>query len=96
MAKGMFIGVEGLLGLQQGTDPKHVHERMGYSDESLSLNIVSHVPPGLQPRAEEKMVKILGPTEISETFCRENKKMPFRDFFCEMGPAGVGPATKRL
>ncbi|MCH7576457.1 MAG: hypothetical protein IH822_01490 [Chloroflexi bacterium] len=37
--------------LQQGTHPKIVSERLGHSGVGITLNLYSHVTPGLQEQA---------------------------------------------
>ena len=39
------------LMLQQGTHPKIVSERLGHSGVGITLNLYSHVVPGLQEQA---------------------------------------------
>ncbi len=53
------------LMLQQNIHPKVVQERLGHSDISLTLNTYSHVLPGMQEEAAEKMDRLLTPIEIS-------------------------------
>jgi integrase len=53
------------LMLQQNIHPKVVQERLGHSDISLTLNTYSHVLPGMQEEAAEKMDTLLTPIEIS-------------------------------
>lgn len=53
------------LMLQQNIHPKVVQERLGHSDISLTLNTYSHVLPGMQEEAAEKMDTLLTPIDIS-------------------------------
>lgn len=52
--------------LQQGINPKIVHERLGHSDISLTLNTYSHVLPPMQEEAAEKMDELLTLIEVSD------------------------------
>jgi integrase len=45
--------------LQQGVHPKIVQERLGHSSISITLDTYSHVVPGLQHAAANKMDEIL-------------------------------------
>ena len=72
------------LMLQQNTHPKVVQERLGHSDISLTLNTYSHVLPGMQEEAAEKLdelitlvsIKIETPfTKASVQEERENDKI---------------------
>ena len=54
------------LMLQQGINPKIVHERLGHSDISLTLNTYSHVLPPMQEEAAEKMDELLTLIEVSD------------------------------
>ncbi len=54
------------LMLQQNIHPKVVQERLGQSDISLTLNTYSHVLPGMQEDAAEKIDVLLTPIEVSK------------------------------
>ena len=54
------------LMLQQNVHPKVVQERLGHSDISLTLNTYSHVLPGMQEEADEKLDELLTPIDISK------------------------------
>lgn len=47
------------LALQAGVHPKIVSERLGHSNISITLNTYSHVLPGLQDEAAEKVSSVL-------------------------------------
>jgi len=46
------------LMLRQGVPAKVVQERLGHSDVSLTLNTYSHITPGMQEYAAQKMDEI--------------------------------------
>ena len=48
------------LALKHGIPAKVVQERLGHSDVAVTLNIYSHVTPGLGQQAVERMHEILG------------------------------------
>ncbi|MBN1370440.1 MAG: tyrosine-type recombinase/integrase [Anaerolineaceae bacterium] len=52
--------------LQQNVHPKVVQERLGHSDISLTLNTYSHVVPGMQEEAADKMDELLTMTDVSD------------------------------
>ena len=52
--------------LKQGVSVKVVQERLGHSDAALTLNVYSHVMPGMQREAAEKMDEITALIDISE------------------------------
>jgi integrase len=54
------------LMLQQNIHPKVVQERLGYSDISLTLNTYSHVMPGLQEEAVDKIDELMDMTDVSD------------------------------
>ncbi len=45
--------------LKAGTHPKIVQERLGHSSIGMTLDIYSHVAPGLQEAAAEKFDSIV-------------------------------------
>ena len=47
--------------LKQGTHPKIVQERLGHSTIAMTLDVYSHVTPGLQEAAAENFDKLLNP-----------------------------------
>lgn len=49
------------LMLRAGVHPKMVSERLGHATVSLTLDIHSHVLPGLQRDAAEALDSVLGP-----------------------------------
>ena len=51
--------VHASLLLQQGTRPKIVSERLGHSGVSITLDIYSHVLPGLQTEAAEQLDRLI-------------------------------------
>lgn len=55
------------LMLKQGVSVKVVQERLGHSDAAMTLNVYSHVIPGMQREAAEKMDEITAVIDISET-----------------------------
>ena len=72
------IGLEGIrlhdarhshasLMLKQGVHPKVVQERLGHATISTTLDLYSHVAPGLQQAAAESFDKILKPRREKET-----------------------------
>ncbi|MFC1981713.1 tyrosine-type recombinase/integrase, partial [Chloroflexota bacterium] len=54
------------LMLKQGIHPKIVQERLGHSTISMTLDIYSHVTPGLQQAAAESFDKLLNPKREKE------------------------------
>jgi len=51
------------IALKHGIPAKVVQERLGHSDIGVTLNIYSHVTPGLGRRAAAQMGEILGRAE---------------------------------
>ena len=47
--------------LAAGEHPKVVQERLGHSSIVLTLDTYSHLLPGLQQRASERLDELLGP-----------------------------------
>lgn len=56
--------------LKAGVNPKVVQERLGHGTISITLDTYSHVLPGLQEEAAEKM----------NNFCASIFFLPFRSF----------------
>lgn len=56
------------LMLQQNVHPKVVQERLGHADISLTLNTYSHVMPGMQADAAERLDELLTPIEVTAEF----------------------------
>lgn len=54
------------LMLQQGIHPKVVQECLGHSDISLTLNTYSHVLPGMQEEAAEKIDAMLFMADVTD------------------------------
>ncbi len=52
--------------LQQGIHPKVVQECLGHSDINLTLNTYSHVLPGMQEEAAEKIDAMLFLVDVSD------------------------------
>lgn len=52
--------------LQQGIHPKVVQECLGHSDISLTLNTYSHVLPGMQEEAAEKIDAMLFLVDVTK------------------------------
>jgi integrase len=52
--------------LKGGVHPKIVSERLGHASISITLDIYSHVLPGLQERAAERFDELLAPRVIAE------------------------------
>jgi len=65
--------------LQQGVHPKIVQERLGHSSISTTLDIYSHVLPGLQEAAarrfEEGVENALAEAQVSEFLEKNAGKM---------------------
>ena len=53
------------LMLKQGVPAKVVQERLGHSDIALTLNTYSHLLPGMQEDAAEKMDEITAIIDVS-------------------------------
>jgi integrase len=66
--------------LQQGVHPKIVQERLGHSSISTTLDIYSHVLPGLQEAAarrfEEGLESTLTETQVAEVLEKMSAKLP--------------------
>ncbi|HOR18822.1 MAG TPA: tyrosine-type recombinase/integrase [Brevefilum sp.] len=58
------------LMLKQGISVKVVQERLGHSDAAMTLNVYSHVIPGMQREAAEKMDEITAVIDISEMLAK--------------------------
>ena len=54
------------LMLKQGVHPKVVQERLGHATISTTLDLYSHVSPGLQQRAAEGFDRILNSKRENE------------------------------
>jgi integrase len=54
------------LMLKQGTHPKIVQERLGHASIQITLDLYSHVVPGLQEAAAERFDKMVSPRGESE------------------------------
>jgi len=54
------------LMLKQGISVKVVQERLGHSDAAMTLNVYSHVIPGMQEEAAKKMDEITALIDIKE------------------------------
>lgn len=54
------------LMLKQGVSAKVVQERLGHSDIALTLNTYSHLLPGIQEEAAEKMDEITAIIDVSQ------------------------------
>ena len=54
------------LMLKQGVHPKIVQERLGHSTIAMTLDIYSHVAPGLQEAAAENFDRLLNPEHENE------------------------------
>ncbi|HMN63200.1 MAG TPA: site-specific integrase, partial [Anaerolinea sp.] len=50
--------------LQENVHPKVVQERLGHSDISLTLNTYSHVMPGMQEEAADKIDEVLTMVDV--------------------------------
>jgi integrase len=62
------------LMLQQNVHPKVVQERLGHSDISLTLNTYSHVMPGMQQDAADKIDELLTLVDVKEELEKTKKK----------------------
>ncbi len=51
--------IQASLMLAQGTHPKVVSERLGHATVGITLDIYSHVLPGLQREAAERLDELL-------------------------------------
>jgi integrase len=56
------------LMLKQGVSVKVVQERLGHSDAAMTLNVYSHVIPGMQEEAAQKMDEITAIIDANELF----------------------------
>jgi len=54
------------LMLKQGVSVKVVQERLGHSGAGLTLNVYSHVIPGMQKEAAQKMDEITAIIDVNE------------------------------
>jgi len=52
--------------LQQNIHPKVVQERLGHSDIRLTLNTYSHVMPGMQEEAVDKIDEVLTKVDVKD------------------------------
>jgi integrase len=57
--------------LQQNVHPKVVQERLGHADISLTLNTYSHVLPGMQEEAAEKIDEILTMVNVKDALMKK-------------------------
>ena len=55
------------LMLKAGVHPKIVSERLGHSSVPFTLDVYSHVVPGLQEAAALKFDETLGPPDTANT-----------------------------
>ena len=55
------------LMLKQGVHPKIVQERLGHASIQVTLDIYSHVAPGLQQSAANRFDSILLPDKTTES-----------------------------
>ena len=53
------------LMLMEGIHPKVVQERLGHVDTTFTLNTYSHVMPGMQNEAAEKLDELLTVIDVS-------------------------------
>jgi integrase len=58
------------LMLKQGVHPKVVQERLGHSSIQMTIDIYSHVSPGLQQAAVDGFDKLLNNEEASTDYVR--------------------------
>lgn len=65
------------LMLLQGIHPKVVQERLGHSDISLTLNTYSHVLPGMQKEAADKMDELISLIDVTSEI-KDEMKLPSR------------------
>ena len=72
------------LMLKAGVHPKVVSERLGHSNIGITLDIYSHVLPGLQESAAEKFDRIFD-TDVSKMFATEGEveSRPCRSRTCD-------------
>jgi integrase len=61
------------LMLKQGVSAKVVQERLGHSDITLTLNTYSHLLPGIQEEAAEKMDEITAIIDVSQKVIDEKE-----------------------
>jgi len=59
--------------LQQNVHPKVVQERLGHSDISLTLNTYSHVMPGMQEEAADKIDEVLTMVDVKDVLTSVKK-----------------------
>jgi integrase len=59
--------------LKQGVHPKIVQERLGHATISTTLDLYSHVVPGLQEAAAAQFDRVLKPKEIKPE--KDDKKI---------------------
>ncbi len=62
------------LMLLKGIHPKVVQERLGHSDIGITLNLYSHVLPGMQEDAAEKLDELMTAVDISDEFKKISEK----------------------
>jgi integrase len=62
------------LMLLQGVHPKIVQERLGHSDIGITLNLYSHVLPGMQEDAAEKLDELISSVDISDEIKKISEK----------------------
>ena len=56
--------------LQQNVHPKVVQERLGHADISLTLNTYSHVMPGMQDDAADKIDEVLTMVDVKDALMK--------------------------
>lgn len=67
------------LMLLKGIHPKVVQERLGHSDIGITLNLYSHVLPGMQEDASEKLDELMSPIDISDEIKKISEKTEIYD-----------------
>ena len=76
------------LMLKAGVHPKIVSERLGHANIGITLDIYSHVIPGMQEAAAEKFDRIFEPTSEQNSDASVSKMLASYDgFFTE--PSGA-------
>lgn len=90
-----FRHTHATLLLQQGVHPKTVSERLGHSSVGITLDLYSHMVPGMQAAAAHKIDRATTDADSKKIASADNKKWPrTRNTPRSLGP--IGPCRPLL